>query len=75
MSQEEFLREFNSLLPEGKRLVANFVAFLQSRYAILESAKKMKRPNIEREKFIGRWRDSKDMKANSAWMLNLYECE
>jgi hypothetical protein len=75
MNQEEFLREFNSLPPEGKRLVADFIAFLQSRYEKPEPAQKAKRSNIKKEKFIGMWRDREAMNDSTAWVRNRREQE
>ncbi|MEW6130112.1 MAG: DUF2281 domain-containing protein [Acidobacteriota bacterium] len=75
MSQEEFLREFNALPPEDKRLVADFIAFLQSRYKKPKPKKKSKRSDIKKEAFIGMWHDRDDMKDSSTWVRNLRERE
>jgi hypothetical protein len=75
MSKEELLREFDSLLPEGQRLVADFIASLQSRYKKSEPEKKVKRRDITKEKFIGMWRDREDMRDSASWVRNLRERE
>jgi hypothetical protein len=75
MSQEEFLREFNSLPPEAKRQVADFIAFLQHRYEDGKSAKKKKRSNITKEKFLGMWHDREDLQDSATWVRALRERE
>jgi hypothetical protein len=75
MSQEEFLREFNALPPEGQRLVAEFIAFLQSRYEKSGPAKAIKHSDIKKEKFIGMWRDHENIGDSTVWVRTLRKRE
>lgn len=75
MSKEELLRQFNSLPPEGQRLVTDFIASLQNRYKQPTPETKAKRADITKEKFIGMWLDREEMKDSGAWVRNLRERE
>jgi hypothetical protein len=75
MSKEELLRQFNSLPPEGQRLVTDFIASLQNRYKKSKPENQPKRTDITKEKFIGMWLDREEMNDSSAWVRNLRERE
>ena len=71
MESEKVWRAFISLPPEGKRLVAKFISFLQGHYKRSRPGKNTKRVNIAEESFIGMWRDRQDMQDSSAWVRSL----
>lgn len=76
MNQEKIWREFAALPPEAQQLVADFIAFLRTRYKQARSNKKVKSAgNLTDEAFIGIWRDRPDMEDSSAWVRNLRERE
>ena len=70
MTNEEILREINSLPPEAKRQLEDFISFLQERY---KEAKPKAAPtsDLEAEAFVGMWRDREDMRDSSAWVRNI----
>lgn len=62
MNREKIWREFAALPPEAQQLVADFIAFLRTRYKQARSNKKVKPAgNLTDEAFIGIWRDRADM--------------
>lgn len=75
MKQDKIWREFSALPPELQQQVADFIAFLQLRYSPPRSNKTPKRTPLEKEKFIGMWRDRKDMNDSTAWVRNLRQRE
>ena len=72
MTNEEILREINSLPVEAQRQIADFVSFLRERY---KNSKPKKNPvsDLETEAFVGMWRDREDLRDASAWVRNLRE--
>ena len=72
MTNEEILREINSLPLEAQRQIEDFISFLRERY-------KNSPPNIvstsdlETEAFVGMWRDREDMRDSSTWVRNIRE--
>ena len=72
MTNEELLREFVALPPEGRRVVADLIAFLRQRYST--SAPTMA-TDISAEDYIGMWADREEMKDSSAWVRNWRETE
>ncbi len=75
MNQEKVWREFANLPPESQQQVADFIAFLGTRYERFRSAKKSNQTNLSDEPFIGMWRDREDMQDSSAWVRNIREQE
>lgn len=75
MTQEDFLKEFDSLPLEGQRQVASFIALLRERYRRSESSKELETSSLTQESFIGMWRDRKDVQDSSLWVRNLRERE
>jgi hypothetical protein len=73
MTNEELLREINSLPPEGQRLVESFLAFVRQRYtpSVVTSGSTF----LQDEKFIGMWRDRDELTDSSAWVRGLRESE
>jgi len=70
MTDEEILREINSLPPEAQRQLEDFISFLRERYG---SSKTKTAPasGLEYEAFVGMWRDREDMRDSSAWVRNV----
>ncbi len=75
MNQDKIWREFAALPPEAQQQVADFIAFLQTRYSQLRSNKTSNQTNLADEAFIGLWRDREDMQDSSAWVRNIRERE
>jgi hypothetical protein len=69
LKEEKLWREFSALPPELQQQVADFIHFLQTRYT--HTRKKTKHIPLEKEPFIGMWRDREDMADSTAWVRNL----
>ncbi len=72
MTNEEILREINSLPLEAKRQIEDFVFFLRERYKSSQP-KNAPASDLETEAFVGMWRDREDMQDSSAWVRNIRE--
>ena len=72
MTNEEILREINSLPLEAKRHLEDFVSFLRDRYKTSQP-KTVPASDLETEAFVGMWRDREDMQDSSAWVRKLRE--
>jgi hypothetical protein len=72
MTNEELLREFVALPPEGRRVVTDLIAFLRQRYAAPPATTTT---DLSDEDFIGMWSDREEMKDSSAWVRDLRETE
>jgi hypothetical protein len=72
MTNEEILREINSLPLEAQRQIEDFVAFLRDRYKGTQAATAAIL-DLESEPFVGMWRDRDDMRDSSAWARHVRE--
>ncbi len=72
MTNEEILREINSLPLEAQRQIKDFVFFLRERYKS-SPPKSIPPSDLETEAFVGMWRDREDMRDSSAWVRNVRE--
>ena len=70
MTNEEILREIDSLPVEARRRLEDFVTFLRERYRIVQSSNDSIF-DLESEAFVGMWRDREDMNDSSAWVRNV----
>ena len=70
MTNEEILREINSLPPEAQRQIEDFISFLRERYKGVQP-KSAPTSDLEAEAFVGMWRDREDMRDSSAWVRNV----
>lgn len=70
MTDEEILREINSLPPEAQRQLEDFLSFLRERYTNSQ-AKTAPTSELESEAFVGMWRGREDMRDSSAWVRNV----
>jgi len=75
MDQEKIWREFIALPPEAQQQVADFIAFLQTRYKKFRSVQKSNQVSLADDPFIGMWRDRDDMQDSSAWVRDIRERE
>lgn len=70
MTNEEILREINSLPIEAQRQIEDFVAFLRQRYKSASFAE-TSTTDLTAEEFIGMWRDREDLRDSTAWVRNV----
>ncbi len=72
MTNEEILREINSLPLEAQHQIKDFIAFLRQRYKSSPRAETAS-TDLNAEEFIGMWRDRKDLQDSTAWVRNVRE--
>jgi len=72
MTDEEILREINSLPIEAQRQIEDFVSFLRERYKN-SRPQKNSTSDLESEAFVGMWRDREDLSDSSAWVRSIRE--
>jgi len=70
MTDEEILREINSLPPEAQRQLEDFISFLRQRYSSSLS-NNAPTSDLESEAFVGMWRGRDDMNDSSAWIRDV----
>ncbi len=75
MTNEELVHEFIALPPEGKRIVADLIAFLRQRYGGTQPVTAPKALDLSDESFIGMWSDREEMQDSSTWVRNAREAE
>lgn len=75
MDQGKIWREFIALPPEAQQQVADFIAFLGTRYKKIHSAQKSNQVSLADDPFIRMWRDRDDMQDSSAWVRGIRERE
>ena len=75
MKQDKIWRDFSTLPPELQNQVADFIAFLQTRYTPAHPSQSTRRPRLAKENFIGIWRNRKDMDDSTAWVRNMRQRE
>jgi len=75
MKEERIWREYTALPPELQKQVADFIAFLRTRYAPSRASKGGRRTKLANEPFIGMWRNRKDLQDTSAWVREIRQRE
>lgn len=70
MTTPQLLQDITSLPPEAQKQVLDFVAFLKTRYGLV-SRKKKKTIELEKEPFVGMWKDREDMNDSAKWVREL----
>lgn len=75
MKQEELLREFLDLPPEGQAQVVDLIEFLRTRYGSRRPNGNATKSDLGEESFVGMWRDREDMQDSSAWVRRTRERE
>jgi len=73
MTNEEILREINSLPLEAQRQVTDFIVFLRQRYNSSRPAEINPSSDLNSEEFVGMWRDRTDMQDSTAWTRSVRE--
>lgn len=75
MNPESILKEIQLLPPNAQEEVADFVAFLRSKFSGICQPRKGKKKSILDSKFVGMWADREDMNDSVKWVRNLREKE
>ncbi len=75
MKQEDLLREFLDLPPEGRAQVVDLIEFLRVRYQSDRPNGKATISDIAEESFVGMWSDREDMQDSTAWVRGVRERE
>ncbi len=70
MDQNDVLTEFEMLPPQAQQQVVDFIAFLQTRYRPTAKERTKSKSRLSDEKYIGIWRNRKDLRDSSAWVRN-----
>jgi hypothetical protein len=73
MNQNTVFQDLQSLPPEAQKQVADFIAFLQTRYNVPATKRKEKSTpkKLADEAFIGIWRNRNDMQDSAEWVKQL----
>ncbi len=71
MTNEDILREINSLPIEAQRQIKDFIAFLHQRYKSSPSNETASSSDLTTEEFIGMWHDREDLQDSTAWVRNV----
>jgi hypothetical protein len=74
MTLTQISQEIDSLPPEAQKQVADFIAFLKTRYKPV-SKRRVKKGNLENEPFVGMWKDREDMRDSVQWVKELRQRE
>lgn len=75
MNQESLWHQYTLLPVDAQRQVADFVAFLTTRYRSGLSAKPFPASNVADEPIVGMWADRDDLKDSTAWVRTIRERE
>ena len=75
MNQEKIWSELAALPPEAQQSVADFIAFLRTRYTSAPARKNPKAAKLADETFIGLWRNRPEMVDSRTWVRSLRERE
>ncbi|MCU0492726.1 MAG: DUF2281 domain-containing protein [Chloroflexaceae bacterium] len=70
MDQESLWNDFRALPPNARQQVADFIAFLRTRYAA-QSQSTTKGGDLKDNPFIGMWANRADMTDSTAWVRSL----
>jgi hypothetical protein len=71
MNKERTWEDFNSLPSEAQQQVADFIAFLRTRYQRPNRKKRGKPTGLTNEAFIGMWSDRDEMEDSSEWVRDV----
>lgn len=75
MTTEDILQDFAALPPEAQRQVADFIAFLLSRYGPSRTTENPETSAPTTDTFFGMWRDRVDLQDSSAWVRGIRKRE
>lgn len=68
MTNEDMLREFTELPPEGKRVVTDLIAFLRNRYQGAKETPASNATDIASDNIVGMWSDREEMADSTQWV-------
>jgi hypothetical protein len=68
MEESNIFKEYESLPPEARKMVGEFVSFLKDRYPKALPSRKTKRRKLMEEPFIGMWKDREDFQDSTGWV-------
>lgn len=72
MEQDVFYNKFELLPIEAKKQVLLFIDLLQKKYSVKN---KRNTKSISEKKFVGIWRNRKDLEDSSSWVRDLRKKE
>ena len=75
MTQQQLIDEYTSLPEEAQHQVADFVAFLRQRYKAAPSKQQSRPVDLEKELFIGMWRNRQELEDSTTWVRNTRKAE
>lgn len=73
--EKNLLSQIVALPSEMQREVADFIAFLKSRYKQASPKREAKKIKLKEEQFIGMWKGRQDIKDSTSWVRNVRKKE
>jgi hypothetical protein len=74
METEKIFNDINNLPPQAQRQVADFIAFLRTRYKRPDS-QPPRQSSLANEPFIGMWKDRQDTQDSRTWLRGVRKSE
>ena len=75
MKASNIAQEIESLPPDAKKQVVDFLAFLRNRYPSASPKRRAPKTDLSNEPFIGMWKSRKEMKDSAEWVQNMRQKE
>lgn len=75
MTPQKLFDEYVALPVEAQRQVVDFITFLRQRYTASQPIQKNRQAGLEREPFIGVWRNRQDLSNSSSWVRQTRKSE
>lgn len=75
MTKKMILSQLDALPNEGLKEVAAFIAFIKNRYQPPDIKKRKRKVPIEKESFVGMWKNRQDMQDSVSFVKSMRENE
>jgi hypothetical protein len=75
MTQQQLIDAYSALPEDAQRQVADFVSFLRQRYKAAPTMQQSRIADLEKEPFIGMWRNRQDLEDSTTWVRNTRKAE
>ncbi len=75
MKNNNLFNKFESLPAEAQKQVIVFIEFLQKRYELKTKKPRTGKSLLKNKKFVGLWKNRKELDDSSSWIKNLREKE
>jgi hypothetical protein len=75
VKSEILVKKYESFRPDVQKEIVDFIEYLEIKYKPFQKTKNITKPNLDKEPFVGMWKDRSEMKNPEKYVKSLRDSQ